>query len=60
MDKIDEVLATNATESPYLPSIRAALAVGARLLNRYYTLTDISDVYRIATSKSSTHLRYAV
>ncbi|KIL54666.1 hypothetical protein M378DRAFT_18675 [Amanita muscaria Koide BX008] len=49
MVKIDEVLATNATDSTYLPAIQAALAVGAKLLNRYYELTDMSDVYRIAT-----------
>ena len=51
MDKIDEVLTTNAIETDYLPAIKAALAVGSKLLNRYYELTDISDIYRIATSK---------
>ncbi|KIL57332.1 hypothetical protein M378DRAFT_88068, partial [Amanita muscaria Koide BX008] len=49
MDKIDEVLATNATETNYLPAIKAALAIGSKLLNHYYELTDVSDVYRIAT-----------
>jgi hypothetical protein len=31
--------------------LQAALAIGARLLNQYYDLTDMSNVYRIATSK---------
>lgn len=51
MDKINEVLTSNAVETNYLPSIKAALAIGSRLLNQYYALTDMSDVYRIATSK---------
>jgi hypothetical protein len=51
MDRIDEVLATNALDDQYLISIKAALSMVKRTLNRYYSKTDLSDVYRIAMSK---------
>ena len=52
MDHLDEVLATNAVSDNYLPSIKAALLVGKRTINRYYSKTDMSDVYRIAMGKN--------
>jgi hypothetical protein len=51
MDRIDEVLATSAFDSQYSISIQAALAMGKKTLNRYYSKTDHSEVYRIAMSK---------
>ena len=54
MDHIDEHLTTSALDSKYHPAIRAALAVGKKLLNKYYTMTDQSEVYRIAMSKYPT------
>jgi hypothetical protein len=48
MDCIDEVLATNALDSQYSLSIQAALTMGKKMLNRYYSKTDLSEVYRIA------------
>ncbi len=48
MDHIDSHLATAARNAKYSPSIRAALALGKRTLNRYYNKTDHSEVYRIA------------
>jgi hypothetical protein len=51
MDHIDKYLATASTDDKYLPSIQAALAIGKRLLNKYYSATDKSEVYRIAMSK---------
>ncbi len=50
MDHIDKYLATAATDKKNLPSIQAALAIGKRLLNKYYSSTDKSEVYRIAMS----------
>ncbi len=53
MDHIDSVL-TNAIltgtskNHKLLPSIKAALAIGKRTLNRYYDKTDHSEVFRIA------------
>jgi hypothetical protein len=48
MDRIDEVLATNALDTQFSLSIQAALTMGKKTLNRYYSKTDLSEVYRIA------------
>ncbi|KIM40436.1 hypothetical protein M413DRAFT_54247, partial [Hebeloma cylindrosporum] len=48
MDHIDTYLAMAAQDLNYSPSIRAALAIGKKTLNRYYNKTDYSEVYRIA------------
>lgn len=48
MDHIDAHLAMAAQSAVYSPSIRAALAIGKKTLNRYYNKTDYSEVYRIA------------
>ena len=50
MDHIDTCLATATQNNSYPASIRAALAIGKRTLNRYYNKTDHSEVYRIAMS----------
>lgn len=51
MDHIDTHLATATQNADYSPSIRAALTIGKRTLNRYYTKTDLSEIYRIAMGK---------
>jgi hypothetical protein len=48
MDHIDAHLATATRTTGYSASIRAALAIGKKTLNRYYNKTDYSEVYRIA------------
>jgi len=53
MDHIDKFLAT-ASERQYSPVIRAALAIGKRTINKYYNMTDHSEVYRIAMGMSFT------
>ena len=55
MDHIDHHLATAATSNTYNPAIKAALAIGKKTINRYYSRTDESEVYRIAMSKFSLH-----
>jgi hypothetical protein len=35
------------------PALQAALVMGKGLLNKYYSLTDESEVYRIAMGSSS-------
>jgi hypothetical protein len=35
------------------PALRAVLVMGKGLLNKYYSLTDESEVYRIAMGSSS-------
>lgn len=51
MDYIDKHLASGALNTTYLPSIRASMLIGKRLLNKYYNMTDYSEVYRIAMGK---------
>ncbi|KAG2090998.1 uncharacterized protein F5147DRAFT_527212, partial [Suillus discolor] len=48
MDLMDEKLTTYSLDDKYLPAIRAAVGLAKKTLNRYYQLTDHSDVYRIA------------
>jgi len=49
MDHLDKVLATAADNSSKIsPAICAALAISKTTLNKYYNLTDQSEVYRIA------------
>ncbi|KAF8837800.1 hypothetical protein BDN67DRAFT_874335, partial [Paxillus ammoniavirescens] len=48
MDHIDSVLTDGILNSKVLnPAIRAALHLAKRTLNRYYSLTDTSETYRI-------------
>ena len=52
MDHIDKVLATGALNTlQFCLPIRAALMVGKKTLNRYYSKTDHSDLYRVAMGK---------
>ncbi|KZV90025.1 hypothetical protein EXIGLDRAFT_597949, partial [Exidia glandulosa HHB12029] len=48
MDHIDGVLSTQSITMSFNPAIRASLVLAKRTLNRYYSATDWSDVYRIA------------
>ncbi|KAF8546938.1 hypothetical protein OG21DRAFT_1370878, partial [Imleria badia] len=48
MDFIDETFATGMLKQKKLsPAIRAAISMAKQTLNRYYSLTDFSDLYRI-------------
>jgi hypothetical protein len=48
MDHIDEMLTSQSVDSDFEPAIRAALSLAKKVLNRYYSATDHSEVYRIA------------
>jgi hypothetical protein len=48
MGHIDNVLTANTVDQCFSPPIRAALTMGQWTLTRYYTKTDMSDVYQIA------------
>lgn len=49
MDAIDKAFTTGIIDKHILSNpIRNALAVGKKTLNKYYTLTDNSDIYCIA------------
>ena len=48
MDKMHKEL-TAATENvEYSPALQAALSLGKNLLDKYYSLSDDSEIYRIA------------
>ncbi|KAI5985181.1 hypothetical protein EDD15DRAFT_2113745, partial [Pisolithus albus] len=48
MDYIDKVFTTGMLdEERFDPSIRAAVGLTKKTLNKYYSLTDTSDLYRI-------------
>jgi len=49
MDHINKVLATSANNtSQFSPAIHAALAIDKTVMNKYYNLTDQSEIYCIA------------
>jgi hypothetical protein len=47
MDRIDALLSDAATE-PLLSSVKHALTFAHKSINKYYSKTDLSNVYRIA------------
>jgi hypothetical protein len=51
MDHIDDVLDGFSRNTDYNMAIRSAVDLAKRTLNRYYSLTDASEVYRIAMGK---------
>ena len=51
MDHLDQHLATSALDLALPASIRATTALGKHTLNKYYMLTDHSEVYRIVMGK---------
>ena len=48
MDHIEHHLELAANNEKYHASIQAAINIGKSLLNKYYSLTDYSDLYRTA------------
>jgi hypothetical protein len=60
MDKIDHLVTTTIVparrERVLHQSIRDALKLAKKTMNKYYSATDESNVYRIATSASTFHL----
>jgi hypothetical protein len=49
MDRIDAMLSSSAT-TPLVPAIKHSLTFARRLMDKYYSKTDLSNVYRIAMS----------
>lgn len=65
IDHIDSVLTSaivtgSSKNHKLLPSIKAALAIGKRMLNHYYNKTDHSEVFHIAMSKFSLVFRLGI
>jgi hypothetical protein len=51
IDHIDEILTSHRSNISLNPAVQSALALGKKTLDRYYSLTDSSDVYRIAMGR---------
>ena len=51
MDHIDAHLVAASQDLKYSPAIRDSVALGKAHLNKYYDMTDTSEVYRIAMSE---------
>jgi len=51
MDHIDQLFTTISLNCSYTLAIHAAVDTAKKTLNRYYALTDHSEVYRIAMGK---------
>jgi hypothetical protein len=47
MDRIDAMLSSSSTE-PLSPSVKHALSFARKIMDKYYSKTDLSNVYRIA------------
>ena len=48
MDKMHAELTAATDNIEYLPALQAALSLGKDLLNKYYSLSDDSEIYQIA------------
>ena len=59
MDRIDALLKDTAAE-PLVPSVKHALTFAHQILDKYYSKTDLSNVYRIAMSKSDLILTFLI
>ena len=52
MDQIDAMLKDSVLE-PLSPSVKHVLSFACKLMDKYYSKTDLSNVYRIAMDTSS-------
>ena len=48
MDKMHAELTAATDNVEYLPALQVALSLGKDILNKYYSLSDDSDIYWIA------------
>jgi hypothetical protein len=51
MDHLDKHLVTALTGTEYSPSIRSAIRIGIKTLNKYYSKMDQSGLYHISMGK---------
>jgi hypothetical protein len=59
MDRIDSMLSKSAT-SPLAPAVRHALTFAWKLMDKYYSKTDLSNVYRIAMGSFVLFISYFI
>ena len=56
-DHFDEVMASAMISDKYSPAIRSAMRIGKNTLNRYYSKTDYSEMYRVAMGMLFRHFQ---
>ena len=56
MDRLNDALDDFAVDPMLCPAVRMAAIRGRSMLNKYYGKTDDSIIFRIAMSKSSSHI----
>ena len=54
MDRIDAMLENYAGNKPLHPAVKHTLSFARKLLDKYYSKTDLSNMYRIAMGKPPT------
>ena len=54
MDRIDNLLSA-AAKRPLVPAVKHALKFARASINKYYSKTDASDIYRIAMDEANYH-----
>ena len=52
MDRIDDLL-SEAAKRPLVPAVKHALKFARASINKYYSKTDASDIYRIAMGETN-------
>ena len=52
MDFIDGKLNESMLDPKYSKAIKIAISLGKKMLNKYYDMSDHSEIYRIAMGKS--------
>lgn len=52
MDYLDQQLTNSALDPKFPRSIKTAISLGKKTLNKYYNMTDHSEIYRIAMGLS--------
>jgi hypothetical protein len=52
IDRMYDELSAQARNPTYSPALCMALTLGQKLLNKYYSLMDDTEVYQIAVGKS--------
>jgi hypothetical protein len=58
MNMINRKLTTDSITRTYKPAIQVSLRLAKKTLNRYYSMTDWSEVYRIAMGEFFVILSY--
>ena len=60
IDKMHAELSATIENADYSPALWVALSLGMNLLDKYYSLLDDSEIYRIATGMYNMNLSWSI